>query len=105
MTGCDALHPLGTPMLSDTCESVRTTTPHRASGFNHSVLVLVTNDTTADLQTAQQQFVNDTLISSHSADGAPAARVYLGPIPGELYIAPGKQAQYCPDGRTVRHAG
>lgn len=75
--------------------------PHRASGFNHSVLVLVTNDTNADLQTALQQFMNDTLISSYATDGAPVSRVYLGPISGELYVAPGEHQQGGPPKHSI----
>ncbi|GLI68321.1 hypothetical protein VaNZ11_012684, partial [Volvox africanus] len=62
---------------------------NRASGFNHTDLVLLTGDTTADVPILQLQlqFLNDTLISGLDTSVGPFPGLYLRPQPGGVLLS------------------
>ncbi|GIL53877.1 hypothetical protein Vafri_9390, partial [Volvox africanus] len=59
------------------------------SGFNHTDLVLLTGDTTADVPVLQLQlqFLNNTLISGPDTSGETFPVLYLGPQPGGVLLS------------------
>ncbi|KAG2491887.1 hypothetical protein HYH03_009839 [Edaphochlamys debaryana] len=61
-----------------------------ASGHNHSELILVLEETDADLPTAQQQFKTSTLISApRSSFNLTPPGLYLGEEPGSFLLGQG----------------